>query len=1287
MTRAPRRWKAPEPEGFAVPDSPQASTGFQLHMVQFCRDRLAACSFLRHKCAGVAVKCIVAFLTFTFQAGADDPQIARVRVPAKDVSKWFPAGTELRVMPAREFDALVAAAQKRSSALRAAGPPRLIRASHHARLRSGVLAGRSELVVEAARSGAADFVLEPWTPAILATPQKPQVLGARDTGKTSLWIDQAPNQTIVLDWELLPRPGLGGRNFRLALPGNETTVLTLEVPRNWVPSCRRGIRRGPEQGRLVPAENLWEVEPEEGRIDVQICEASRGQTLVQSSTWLTGSTQIDLRRSADRGGGLVNWKTELRVELDPRNPRPLEIELDSGLELIDVLGPAVRGYRTERSGTSSRLIVNLDGGLESSIVLGLLAHAQVPSEGEWMIPGLRPLNAAWTGGTTTVYLDEFHVLKECRERAGRRVFPSSGATGPVDRLEFESGSSRSVAELVFKKPRADASCGVRGRLFLAGSPARLECELNWTVHDGSISELEVDLSPAWLPDKVVIQGLEEPVAWHRSVLPSGITRLHLALPDAVRTHEELVVIVGANSNASSGRGPLDLPRLRPVATRIVNEAWVAWVDPGTMIQPTMARGLAWIDPVLVPGLLATHATAPDLREALAWRWIAPVAEARVDRERIELQPGARVRMHARIDPALGRLILDGRLLLYAGAGPIDSVPLWIGQAGGLRQSWRFQDEAGAILSTHAISESDRTRLGFPKDGLAIEVRVAVSGHAEKAVTFHAEYSWINQGPIPLVALGRTYLSQGLVICETPAALRSRATTALLRRLDGSTLEQADFDTGEDYVAGSRDDPGLSKSTTVEAFSYTEPGSRLELFAEPLEQSGITGIVREAILSTLVDHEGKLLNRLRLVVNLGEARSLDFVLPRDISLVRVRRDGTDVAPIAKPTGFSIPVTGAAQGPRSSTIVVDYVTPRRTFADGECLRPDLPRVALPCMSFVWEVVTSPAWRADDAGPGLVAGDRDDFREWPYAALGVPTPLWTIFMPGRGRQQNESVLRLLDEKLADRAPTELTFVEWFSRWDSGPWPVVIDRVALTAAGLGPKSQCVVPAVKTAGRNRALATLKQHGLALAPVQNVLVITTEAELRQLESLGHRTEQIREALVWGSDRTDRFQALARWRGEASPRIASVIGEEPAERVKLPPGWSAWRFAGSNWPGGDSFVRLVNVQTRIVTGWIIAATCILAWVSYRRRLVRRRYLLLTATLALCLFCEWLLPARYASDSAAVYVAAFSILIAELGRDCLRSVRPGRAARRPDSLLIRRVPLGAICQRGARRLVDG
>ena len=50
-------------------------------------------------------------------------------------------------------------------------------------LRSGILVGRSELVVEAAGSGPADFVLEPWTPAILATPQSRTGARCRRLGK------------------------------------------------------------------------------------------------------------------------------------------------------------------------------------------------------------------------------------------------------------------------------------------------------------------------------------------------------------------------------------------------------------------------------------------------------------------------------------------------------------------------------------------------------------------------------------------------------------------------------------------------------------------------------------------------------------------------------------------------------------------------------------------------------------------------------------------------------------------------------------------------------------------------------------------------------------------------------------------------------------------------------------------------------------------------------------------------------------------------------------------------
>ena len=108
-------------------------------------------------------------------------------------------------------------------------------------------------------------------------------------------------------------------------------------------------------------------------------------------------------------------------------------------------------------------------------------------------------------------------------------------------------------------------------------------------------------------------------------------------------------------------------------------------------------------------------------------------------------------------------------------------------------------------------------------------------------------------------------------------------------------------------------------------------------------------------------------------------------------------------------------------------------------------------------------------------------------------------------------------------------------------------------------------------------MATLKQYGLALVPFSNVFVITTEAELPRLESRDRWAELFAEALVWGSDRTDRFQTLARWRGEPSPRLVAAIGEEAALRIKLPPGWSAWRFEGQSWPEDDAFVYLIDTQ--------------------------------------------------------------------------------------------------------------
>jgi hypothetical protein len=1220
--------------------------------------------------------CAIALMAVALLAGGGDPEIVRARVPSKDVSKWFPAGTELRVMPAREFDSLVVSAREGLLRQRAAEPPRLIRARHRARLNAGVLTGQSELVIESARSGPAEFILDPWTPAILSAPATARVVGARDSGKASLWIDQPLTQTVVLDWELRPRSHANGWSFALELPGNETTTLNLEAPADWIPSCRQGRRRGPLNSAPGSDQIVWEVEPEAGTINVHLDKAGAGLSLVEAKTWVSGSTQVDLRRTADRSGGLANWKTEWRLELDPRNPGPLRIELDPGLELIDVKGPAVQGYRSERLANSTRLVVTLDTGLATSTELVILAHAQVPSEGEWEIPGLVPLDAIWTGGATTVLLDEFHVLKECREKAGRLVVPSSPEEVSADRLEFKSASPRSIAALVFQGPRPDTSCAVKGRLFVTDSSVGLECELNCGIHARMVPDLEIDLGPAWLPDRVVIRGIDDPVAWHSSVSSSGVTRLDVTLPSSAMSLKELVVIVRASSSASRGRGPLQLPRVRLAGARMTDEAWVTWVDQGTMIQPTVARGLAWLDPREVPGLAGSPRAGADLREALAWRWINPKADARVDRERIEQQPGASFRLRSMIDPTGSRLVIDGRILVYAGAGPLESVPLYIDRSDGLLQPWRYTDLSGAPIDTIPLADLDRSRLGFPKEGLARRLVVKIADHSEKTIQFHAEYAWKQQGPIPLALMPREYLFRGMIVVEAPKAMQTQLKTVGLRRIATRALESAGTDFDDEVATADRDQAAPVKQTMVDAFTYTEEGGRLELVTEPLVSSGIAGLVREAVLTTSVDLKGTLLNRLRMLVSHGESRSLDLVVPPGLTLVRVRRDGVDLTPARLPAGLSIPLTESGPGSRTSSIILDYLVAKPAIANGGQLWPDVPRVALPCLSFVWEVVTTSAWQATDSGPGLIATDADEISGWPYADLGLPPRSWSLARAASQRTAAEA-LRLLDERLADSVSADLTFAEWFCRLDAGPWPVVVDRIALAGAGIGPKSQCIPAAAMSSPRNVVRATLKQYGLTLVPFSDAFVITTEVEVPRLESTVRRGELFTEALVWGSDRTDRFQSLARWRGEQSPRLIVASAPDGADRIKRPPGWLTWRFEGQGWPKDDAFVFLIDAKMRVVTGWIIAGACILTWLCVGRWLGRWRLVVMVLAIGICLLGGWLLPWRYASGSAGVYIAALGLLVFELGRACWRPRASDRAPGRSSSLLSRRAAGAAVC----------
>ena len=1208
---------------------------------------------------------LVALVALTLVAGSD-PEVIPVHVPAKDVSKWFPPGTELRTLSPKDFEAQVLAAQRATAALRPAATPRLIRARHHARWASNRLTGRTELVLAPLANGPSEFPLTPWTPAILAAPTQTKILGARDSGIAVLRVDSSPNeQIIVLEWELQSLPNSNGRDFALGLPSEETTILELDLPQGWIASSQRGIRRK-SLAAVNPGRVVWEVEGESGRFDVEINDQrSKNIFKLGSGAWVGGTTEIDLRRKIGGGGELANWITEWRMDLDARHPRQLEATLDPGLELIDVQGPAVSGYRIERSEPSVKVTVTLNADSPKAVVR-FLAHDPVPPEGPWRIPAIQPIDAIWTGGRTTVILDDLHIIRECREESGRLISPSRSEGVGANRLTFEAESPRSVGQLVFLGPRAELTCGVRGQLFISGNQARVDCQLDWAIERGATPEVEVDLSPGWVPEQVQIQGFDDPIIWHPAVIPSGLTRLRVMLPAAILARKKWSMTVKTTSNAGGGHGPLDLPRIRAVSAAIIDEAWLSWVDDGTILRPTQAKGLSWIDAAEVPGL-STQASGTHYREALAWRWTADKAEARVERERIGKEESVSIRTRARVSPDGHKLTVEGTLLVNSGADPLDSLPIWIEQAKDSLSSWRFHDDGGVELALKPIERNLRDRLSLPSTGSTRGLAVKMPAHAQKTIHFEFSAPWDNQGSIPLLSAPAEFFRRGIILVETPAGMRSRTETQGLGRISPSvvtpTLPSADIvDVG--LLNGER---VSSQSRNIYAFSYKQPGSKLRLFTEPLLPSNSTAIIREAVLTTIVDLNGRSLNRLRLLAYLDPAKPLELSMPPQSTLVRVRIDGVEIEPIRSGSHLVLPPPVPIRGALPSSILIDFSVEDLIVSDGSRLHPRIPELRLPCLSFVWEIATSSGWKMTDCGPELIANDRDDPNSWPCGSLGVSNTTWN-FMRGTALPSAAARLRLLDTQLDKDMPDTMTLAEWFTRWDAGQWPIVIDRLALDSAGLGPKSSSEIGRFKSDRRGVSLAALQQRGLTAVAFKDVLLITTETEAFAFSQSEQWVGAIGETLAWGTDRTDRFQTLARWREDASPRSAAS-GDDIAERVKLPPDWVTWRFSKSSWPESDSYVYLIDVQRRILMGWIVLAVLSLTWLLAGRRPFRGRYAIPALLSAICISLDSALPNRFASFAAGGFAGGLAILLYELGGGIFRWPALPITVARPQSSIQR------------------
>ncbi|MDX2036470.1 MAG: hypothetical protein SFX72_07450 [Isosphaeraceae bacterium] len=1107
--------------------------------------------------AAIAVCCAAA--STAAASAADEPRVVRVRVPADRVRDWFPPGTELRSLAVDEFDRLLEEARRGRLRAGEPAPIELARVDHSVVWSGGVLTGRTRISPAREAGGSGWLPLGRWSPAIAppvsGTVASPPAIRADAEGRPGLHVNASSPERFEIDWRHDARPNSGGRLFLLELPESTVGRFDLELPETLIPELTTGIALGSSVGRSATT-RVWNFAGVSGSTRLRLRPASAPAEA--SRPWVSGSTRIDVGAS----GG--SWVGSWRVDFPPDASARLEIAFDPGVELLGIEGSDVRSFEASEHPTGSRAIVAFSGSNGATREFRIRAAVKVPNAGSWSIPAARPVDAAWLGGRVTVTFDASRVVTRCRPSAGPPIDPDpESVAGRAGVLAFEPSEPVSPAVLDLRPAGRPSIASVAGLLRLDGETPRLSARLTWQLGAGVTPRFVAELTPGWSVARVEGDDDPTPIPWRSEPIAGGRSRITFFPTAGDSQTESTTIVVHAAAPPSDLATPFGLPRIRPTADVVEDERWVALTRKSALLRPTIAKSLAWIDPESLFALSGDFLLARTSRQsAIAWRWLSDDAEARARIEPLPTDREARIRQ---------RVVIRGERLDFEWeidfpVEPSSTSALAMLPSEPFDVAWTRGDGTTPAAEVEPLAAEERARQGLAPRGSAWRFRFARG--VERAVfRGRGRLQRPADGSIPLLSLdGRARWAATVEVALAPEILADTETTGLRALPIESFLRPT-----SSAVGGSVDEQADARLFRV--FAYDDASARLVARVNRDESRSARGVIREAVLTSIIDPEGERRHRLLLMTAVRGDSALELQFPEGIRVERIARDGQEVAATRAGTSGRIAIPlGGSGGSRS--IAIDYTAGPGPGRAQDSLSPDLPTCSLPCASFCWEATLPPAWNASRPRIGSKLTAVDAARGRATVGPGRPAVL---------------VDRAESSRKADAAAT---LSEWLLDLEGDPRPLLVDRLGLLEAGWGPRSQ-----IRAGG---VAETLDGLGLVLRTYSTVLVVTT-ARAIGAEADGDRGElagRFAEAIASGADRDDRFQSVERWRGEPTPRgwRSTALETWPRPDRDLS-GWKTYRFLGTSWPAPEASVALTRRDTVRGIAWAmgclsLAATIIL-----------------------------------------------------------------------------------------------
>jgi hypothetical protein len=958
------------------------------------------------------------------QSGIIQPAQAyrRIFVPGENVDAWPRDGEKYLPIETREFEALVASANRRAKS--GSVEATIIEARYSARLEGNrLVAGRGEWTIEMhgeepefLHLGDMSLVVskprwqEVHRPADDAKSAEPALLGAWGSSgglANQRGLEVARSGVLQFDWHSRSPTAQERVAIEWRMPTTNSTRLVLDLPEGKVPLIDGGIV---VQSRQLPAtgdtngELRWQWE-----LALAALSSATLRIMDADGALTDESPELAMREK------LAYQLTERGLEIEATfqfeavsELRELMVPLPPGMQLIsafcDDRALTWHVVSTQPS-TAASAAIAIPTSLRHTRNVTLRGWQPLVTNRLWQLPKLRPAGALWISGSTEILLAPTLELQRLSptDYLQTSVAQPTDVGGESESCLFTAYSADAALEVTLAPRLPNVSAHLESSLALAETDVTGRLVTRLHVTHGNLHTLSGELAPGWTLESVETDPPETLAGWFVD-RNDGRSEIEIQLDTATSSTGEITVIATGRLQTSPGpaESRADLTQAMSVETlRIVrwrNARVAQHLLTFQTVEPYVVEpigGLKFLDPEHRD---EDPSETPDSAEVVAptFDLTVPAADAAL---RVAVKRGQyEADMWVVATYGDGQLQQDYHIVGRPKASHIDRLLIYATQPLGDRVHWTMQP-SGAPLAAERLPAVGGQTADATSQGETWLVRLPHPTGTPVEIVAALTTPWSERKRLPLLSVPEAVEQRGRVLVRSAIERRPVVEAVALRVIPLPLESERGLQPGETppVFAAYRYKPS-------ECISATQTP---KLWIAPADFAGLYPIIaRRAELESFFTLDGRAIHRADYRLENQGADRFNIRLPHGSKLCSITLDGRGLevpaeSRLAEPISIVLPA-----GRPDSVLNVQFETDAPPVRSGTELLPPLLKTEVPLLAGDWTIwlptefaAVAREWAPNDSGL--------DLRQRLFGPLGRPGGL-PVFDPFRRHTWSRLAIR---------------------------------------------------------------------------------------------------------------------------------------------------------------------------------------------------------------------------------------------------------------------------------------